>query len=72
MFAEEIRRAIPATPRVRLAELSAAVWRGFACGVVSEEDAQQLAEEIQTRKAITDAACPHPAGSALGRGRAPA
>ena len=52
MFAEEIRRAIPATPRVRLAELSAAVWKGFACGAVSEEDAQQLADEIHARKAI--------------------
>ena len=52
MFAEEIRRAIPATPRVRLAELAAAVWKGFACGAVSEEDAQQLADEIHARKAI--------------------
>ena len=52
VFAEEIRRAIPATPRVRLAELSAAVWKGFACGAVSEEDAQQLADEIHARKAI--------------------
>ena len=38
MFAEEIRRAIPTTPRGRLTELSAAVWKGFACGAVSEED----------------------------------
>ena len=52
MFAEEIRRAMLATPRVRLAELSAAVWKGFACGAVSEEDAQQLADEIHARKAI--------------------
>ena len=52
MFAEEIRRAIPATPRVRLAELAAAVWKGFACGAVSEDDAQQLADEIHARKAI--------------------
>ena len=52
MFAEEIRRAIPATPRGRLAELSAAVWKGFACGAVSEEDAQGLADEIHARKAI--------------------
>ena len=52
MFAEEIRRALPGTPRVRLAELAAAVWKGFACGAVSEEDAQQLADEIHARKAI--------------------
>ena len=52
MFAEEIRRAMLATPRVRLPELAAAVWKGFACGAVSEEDAQQLADEIHARKAI--------------------
>jgi hypothetical protein len=65
MFAEEIRRAIPATPRVRLAELSAAVWKGFACGAVSEEDAQQLADEIHARKAIppTPVAPRKPVGS---------
>ena len=71
MFAEEIRRAIPATPRVRLAELAAAVWKGFACGAVSEEDAQQLADEIHARKAIppTPVAPRKPVGS---RPRSPA
>ena len=52
MFAEEIRRALPGTPRVRLAELAAAVWKGFACGAIGEEDAQALADEIHARKAI--------------------
>ena len=52
MFADDIRRALSGTPRERLAELSAAVWKGFACGAVSEEDAQQLAEEIAARKII--------------------
>jgi hypothetical protein len=60
MFADDIRRALPGTPRTRLAELSAAVWKGFACGAVSEEDAQQLAEEIQARKAMTGLAAPAP------------
>jgi hypothetical protein len=71
MFAEEIRRALPGTPRVRLAELSAAVWKGFACGAVSEEDAQQLADEIHARKAIppTPVAPRKPVGS---RPRSPA
>ena len=71
MFAEEIRRAIPATPRVRLVELAATVWKGFACGAVSEEDAQQLADEIHTRKAIppTPVAPRKPVGS---RPRSPA
>ncbi len=52
MFADDIRRALPGTPRERLAELAAAVWKGFACGAVSEEDAQQLAEEIAARKIV--------------------
>ena len=71
MFAEEIRRAITATPRVRLAELAAAVWKGFACGAIAEDDAQALADEIHARKAIppTPAAPRKPVGS---RPRSPA
>ena len=52
MFADDIRRALQGTPRERLAELAAAVWKGFACGAVSEGDAQQLAEEIAARKIV--------------------
>ena len=48
---EEIRRAVQATPRHRLADLSATLWKGFAGGTVSETDAQALAEEIEARKA---------------------
>ena len=71
MIADQIRRAIATTPRVRLAELAATVWKGFACGAVSEEDAQQLADEIHARKAIppTPAAPRKPVGS---RPRSPA
>ena len=71
MFAEEIRRAMLATPRVRLVELSAAVWKGFACGAIAEADAQQLADEIHARKAIppTPVAPRKPVGS---RPRSPA
>ncbi|MGI4764878.1 MAG: hypothetical protein ACRYGP_07410 [Janthinobacterium lividum] len=53
MIADQIRRAIPTMPRVRLAELAATVWKGFACGAVSEQDAQQLAEEIAARKIVS-------------------
>jgi hypothetical protein len=71
MFADDIRRALRGTPRTRLPELAAAVWKGFACGAVSEEDAQQLADEIHARKAIppTPAAPRKPVGS---RPRSPA
>ncbi len=71
MFADDIRRALQGTPRDRLAELSAAVWKGFACGAVSEQDAQQLAEEIAARKIVPPkpAAPRKPVGS---RPRSPA
>ena len=71
MFADDIRRALPGTPRVRLAELASAVWKGFACGAVSETDAQQLAEEIAARKTVppTPAVPRKPVGS---RPRSPA
>ncbi len=71
MFADDIRRALPGTPRVRLAELAAAVWKGFACGAVSEQDAQQLAEEIAARKIVPSkpVAARRPVGS---RPRSPA
>ncbi len=55
MFVEEIRRAVQATPRGRLAELSAAVWKGYAAGAISEDEAQRLAEEIEARKVIPSA-----------------
>ena len=71
MFVEEIRRAVQAAPRHRLAEISAAVWKGFAAGAIMEEEAQRLAEEIEARKVIPSAsATPRkPVGS---RPRSPA
>ena len=41
MFADDIRRALQGTPRGRLADLSAAVWKGYACGALAEGEAQQ-------------------------------
>ena len=71
MFAEQIRAALQGTPRGRLTELAAAVWKGFACGALDETDAQQLADEIHARKAIrpTPAVPRKPVGS---RPRSPA
>ncbi len=71
MFAEQIRAALTGTPRGRLTELAAAVWKGFACGAIAEADAQQLADEIHARKVIppTPAAPRKPVGS---RPRSPA
>ncbi len=52
MFSHDIERAIVAAPRYRLAEISGAVWKGFAAGAVSEDEAQRLAELIEARKVI--------------------
>ena len=53
MFVEEIRRAVQACQRGRLPELSAAVWKGFAAGAVSEDEAQGLAELIEAKKGVS-------------------
>ena len=55
MFVEEIRRAVQACQQVRLPELSAAVWKGFAAGAIPEDEAQHLAELIEARKAVSTA-----------------
>lgn len=52
MFADDIRRALPGTPRAELCALAAVIWKGFAAGALSEGEAQQLAEEIEARKAV--------------------
>ena len=52
MFAEELQRAVETAPRVRLVELSAALWKGHAAGAIGDDDAQRLAELIEARKII--------------------
>ena len=52
-------------PRQRLAEISAAVWKGYAAGAIPEDEAQCLAELIQARKVVpaAPAAPRRPVGS---------
>src|ERR1700712_4067093 len=52
MIYEEIRQAVMAAPRERLPELSAALWKGFAAGTVTETEAEELSLAIEARKAI--------------------
>lgn len=52
MFAEQIRRAIPATPKADLCALSAALWKAYGAGLVPEDEAQALAEAIQARRTV--------------------
>ena len=52
MFAEQIRQAAMASPRVELPKVSAALWKAYAAGTVTEADASELSDLIEARKAI--------------------
>src|SRR3954469_10605333 len=50
MLAFQLRWAVEAAPRERLSELSAALWKGFAAGAVTEAEAEELSLLIEARK----------------------
>ncbi len=52
MFGDEIRRAIEVAPRVKLAEIAAALWRAFGAGQVSETEAEALSSLIDARRTL--------------------
>src|SRR5215211_6320691 len=58
MFAEQLRRAVEASPRVELTKVSALLWKAYAAGTVSESDAADLSNLIEARKAIPAAQKP--------------
>lgn len=58
LFAEEIRRAVEAAPRMKLPELAALLWRAFGAGQVTEAEAEELSALIEARKAVQTAARP--------------
>lgn len=58
MFAFEIRQAIEAAPRDRLPQLSAALWKAFGAGAVTEAQAEELSLLIEARKAVGSAQSP--------------
>ena len=47
LFCDEIRRAISASPRCELAKVSSLLWRAYAAGQVSEDQASELSEMIE-------------------------
>src|SRR4051812_33330158 len=51
MVAEQLRRAVEASPRVELPKGSALLWKAYAAGTVSESDAADLSALIEARKA---------------------
>jgi hypothetical protein len=52
MFANEIRRAVEASPRVKLAEVGAVMWKAWGAGQLTDAEAQELSDLIEARKAI--------------------
>ena len=52
MFAHQLRAAVEAAPRTGLVELSAALWKGFAAGAVSEAEAEELSKLIEACRAV--------------------
>ena len=47
------RRLTAMSPRMKLPELSGALWKAYAAGQVTEEEASQLSDLIKARKVIS-------------------
>jgi len=52
MFAEQLRQAVEASPRVELARVAQLLWKAYAAGQVSEASASELSELIESRRAL--------------------
>ena len=52
MFADEIRRAAEAAPRVKLPEVGALLWRAYSDGQVTEAEAEALSGLIEARREV--------------------
>src|SRR6185503_9379958 len=52
MFAEQLRRAAEASPRVELARVAQLLWKAYAAGQVPEAEASELSEMIEARRAL--------------------
>src|SRR5215208_4457600 len=58
MFAEQLRRAVEASPRAELHTVSALLWKAYAAGHVTEAEASVLSEAIELKKALPAAQKP--------------
>src|SRR4051794_21740271 len=52
MFAEQLRRAVEAAPRIELGKLGQTLWEAWGQGLIGDDEAQALAEMIEARKAL--------------------
>src|SRR3954466_15466406 len=64
LFAEQLRRAVEASPRAELPAVSSLLWKAYAAGQVSEDQASELSEMIEARRALP--AAPKPIQRRLG------
>lgn len=58
MFVDEIRRAAETAARIELPAVSAALWKAFGAGQITEAEAATLSDLIEARKAVQVAATP--------------
>src|SRR3954452_8000785 len=58
MFVEQLRRAVEASPRVELAKVASLLWRAYAAGQVTEAEASELSDLIESRRALPAAQKP--------------
>src|SRR4051794_27617977 len=71
MFVDELRRAVEASPRAELHTVSGLLWKAYAAGQVTEAQASELSDLIESRRALP--AAPKPIQRRLGsRPRSPA
>ena len=52
MFVEQLRQAVEASPRVELARVAQLLWKAYAAGQVSEDQASELSDLIESRRAL--------------------
>lgn len=71
MFADEIRRAVEASPRAALPQVAALLWRAFSEGQITEAEAESLSAEIEARKLVPAKAMPTGRRSVGSRPRSP-
>src|SRR3954454_15115557 len=58
MLIDELRRAVEASPRAELHTMSGLLWKAYAAGQVSEDQASELSDLIETRRALPAVAKP--------------
>ena len=60
MFTDQLTRAIAAARTPQLDHLSAELWKAYAAGALSDDDAQAAAEAIRERKLASAPKAPPP------------